>query len=992
MNRSRWAPFLLVSSWALAVSPPRIVPREPFYFEQVAGLAPSYVAQSRDSVVKLGVGEIQFAAESSAPIRMQLAGGGRLGVPEGLSLLPGLIHRMVQAPSSWRRNERRYLRVRYRDVYPGIDLVFHGETDRLEYDFVVAPGADPSRIQVRWDGAKKLIQKEAGVLAVSAGDGREMRWNAPVLYQDVDGKRVSVDGRYLLAGSNRTRFSIGTYDRTRPLVIDPALQFSTYLGGASYDMARAVASDSSGNVYIAGASKSMDLPVTKGAFQTAYAGGTFDLASGDCFVAKYSAAGALIYLTYLGGAKDDIALAIAVDSSGNAYITGYTNSTDFPISTGAFQSRYAGSGGNFAATLGDAFVTKLSPDGSAIVYSTYLGGSADDVGLGIALDGAGNVFVTGTTLSSNYPLTSGAYQTANKGSGGQAIQPVFGTFAFLAGDAFVTKLDAAGAKLLYSTFLGGHGDDCAFAIAVDGSGNAIIGGYTLSSDFPVSAAAQSAAHGREVQNQFFNFGDAFVAKFDPSGANLIFSTYLGGSGDDQVSAIALDGTGNIYLTGSTSSLDFPVTPGVFQKNLHVFSPLPFYIDFLFGDAFMTKLSPAGAILISTYLGGSGDEVGHGIAVDGSGNILVTGNTASSDFPVTQDAIQKVFAGPATSSYGNVQGDGFFAVLNPSASAETFATFFGGTLDDVFMGMALSPNGTAQLVGATASTNFPLLHAAQGTRGGASTTGVSRADVMLVSISGFSPSSAGGSLPQITSVVNATGETASISQNTWIEIKGNNLVPATTPAAGVIWSSAPEFKNGLMPTQLGGVSVNVNGKPAFIYFYCSAKTSSACATDQVNVLTPLDSTTGTVQVQLTSANGTASATAQMQSYAPGFFQFNGGPFIAATHLNGSLIGPASLYPGLSTPAAVGETIVLYLNGFGQTTPAVVNGSSTQTGALPSKPVVTIANTPASVQFAGVIAPGLYQFNIVVPAVFSGDNLITATYNGFTTQTGAKLTVQ
>ncbi len=991
LNRSKFLGFLVFSG--IAFSQRLTAPRQSAFFEQATDSS-TYTAESRDLSVILKASEIRFTLAKQQSLTMHLEGITRLPAPQAFQPLPGNIHRLVGEQSQWRKNLQRFQGVEYRNVYPGINLVFQGKNDKLEYDFVVAPGADPSRIRVRWIGASSLRLTENNGLLVTTKSQGELKWGAPVLYQDVDGTRHVVSGGFRIDGKDRASFLVGEYDHARELVIDPTVTFSTYIGGSLYDIGRAVATDAANNVYVAGSTKSTDLAVSKTAFQAGYAGGTFNVASGDAFVAKYTSSGTLVYLTYLGGAKDDIATAIAVDAAGNAYVTGYTNSTDFPVTSGAYQKKFAGSGGNFYSALGDAFITKLSPDGSSTVYSTYLGGGADDIAFGIALDSAGNAYVTGTTLSNSFPITAGAFQTNSNGSGGQEIFPRFGAAALIAGDVFVTKLDSAGAKIIYSTFLGGHGDDCALTIAVDSAGEAYVAGYTLSSDFPVTAgAAQTTNRGREDQNEFFNFGDAFVAKFDANGANLIFSTYLGGAGDDQISAIALDAAGNVYATGSTTSMNFPITPGVFQKTYGGPTSLPFTVDQLFGDAFMTKLSPAGALLLSTYIGGAGDEVGYGIAVDGSGNILVAGNSSSPNFAVTSDAAQSRFAGPASSSNGNVQGDGFLAVFNPGASSETYSTFYGGTLDDAFLGMALSPTGTAYMVGATASTNFPLLRPAQAARGGPSAGGVSRADMVLTGISGFSPSSTAGTLPVITSIVSATGETATIAQNTWIEIKGVNLVPATTPAAGVIWSSAPEFQQGQMPTQLGGVSATVNGKSAFIYYFCSSKTNTACASDQVNVLTPFDSTTGTVQVQLTSVNGTASFAIQLQPVAPGFFQFGSGPYVAAVHLDGSLVAPTGLYPTLaSSPVKPNELILVFANGFGQTTPAIVNGSSTPTGVLATKPLITIAGVPAVVQYAGIVSPGLYQFNIVVPAVADGDDFITATYNGATTQTGAKITVK
>ncbi|MBZ5603942.1 MAG: SBBP repeat-containing protein, partial [Acidobacteriia bacterium] len=887
----------------------------------------------------------------------------------------------------WTTNHARFAHVKYRGIYPGIDLVFHGNEKRLEYDFVIAPGADPSAIGIEWIGARKVSLNSRGDLRMTTRHGK-IEWDAPALYQA--GSSQPVEGRFTLLGRNRTGFRVGDFDRSKELVIDPALSFSTYLGGSQYDMGRGIASDASGNVYVAGSTKSADLKVTQNAAQTAYAGGTFDRATGDGFVAKYSSTGTLVYLTYIGGKSDDLATAVAADSAGNAYVTGYTNSTDFPVTANAFQKTYAGSAGNTASKLGDAFVVKISPDGSTLVYATYLGGASDDIGFGIAVDGAGSAFVTGTTLSTTFPTTTGAYRTTFRGSGGQKFFPGYGFTAFVGGDAFVTKLDPSGSKLTYSTLVGGSYDDVAMAIAVDSSGVATIGGYTVSPDFPVSASAyQRNPRGSEGQNQFFSYGDAFLVRLDANGANLVFSTYFGGSGDEWITALVVDSLGNTYATGSTTSFDFPVTQGVFQKAFGGPAAIGAAVDQLFGDAFVAKFSSSGVPVMATYLGGSGDEVGHGIAVDGNGNILVVGNSDSPNFPITSDALQKTFAGPGYSQTGNKQGDAFLAVLDSTGSKETFGTYMGGGADDVFFGVTLSPTGTAYLTGATASSNFPTSNPAQTTHGPLA-FGVNASDAMVTAISGFAaPRAATG----ISAVLSVSGETATIAPNTWVEIKGTGIVPATTPASGVVWSSAPEFASGMMPTQIGGVSVNVNGKPAFIYFFCSAATSSVCTQDQINILTPLDTATGPVTVQVNSPSGTSTFTVNMQAAAPGFFQNPGTPYVLAVHLNGGRVGPTTLYPGLSSPAAPGETILIFANGFGAVSTSLVNGSATQSGALPSLPQLKFGNFTVTPSFAGLVSPGLFQFNVTLPANLpDGDLPATATYNGATTQSGALITIQ
>jgi uncharacterized protein (TIGR03437 family) len=400
--------------------------------------------------------------------------------------------------------------------------------------------------------------------------------------------------------------------------------------------------------------------------------------------------------------------------------------------------------------------------------------------------------------------------------------------------------------------------------------------------------------------------------------------------------------------------------------------LPLLVEQLIGDAFVLKLNPAGtALVFSTFLGGSGDDCGLAIVLDAGGNVLVAGSTDSKDFPATPNAVQPALAGPGYSQVRNKSGDGFVAQFTPGG-AEEYATFLGGTDDEAIFSMAVTTSGTVYVSGFTFSQNFPVIGAAQAKNGSGATTAM---DAFVASISGLGLSS--GSGPVISTVLNSAGETSAVAQNTWIEIKGQNLAPDTRQ-----WQ-ASDFVNGQMPTQLDGVSVKVNGKPAFIYYI---------SPQQVNALTPIDSTTGQVFVQLTNASVTSENVAvSLQPYAPGFFQFDG-IHVAATHLNGSLIGPTTLYPGLSTPAQPNETIVIYATGFGQTSPPIVNGSASQSGTLTITPALKIGGFIASVQFAGVVAPGEYQFNVVVPGNLpDGDATIAATLNNVNTQPGALITI-
>ncbi|MGA3186989.1 MAG: SBBP repeat-containing protein [Bryobacteraceae bacterium] len=902
--------------------------------------------------------------------------------------LPGAANYFVGGREQWRTDIIGYGRVRYSQIYPGIDLVFHGDEGQLEYDFILKPGADPGLIRLELSGQRSLSIAENGDLVISSAAG-DVRWKRPEIYQTRDSGRVSVSGHYVVAGRT-VKFELGSYDHQRELVIDPTLAYATFLGGTRNDLARGIALDGSGNVYIAGNTSSLNLQ-TVSAFQPNFGGAStsYDM-YGDAFVAKFSPAGALLYLTYLGGSGDDAASAIAVDSAGNAYVTGATTSTNFPTMT-PYQAHFGGLGGLSAVHSGDAFVTKLNPTGNQLIYSTYLGGSLDDVGTAIAVDGAGNAYVAGATASPNFPTSAGAYQAVLHGAGGQPINPDFDAPAWDPGDAFVVKLSASG-QLTAGTYLGGALDDVAFAIALDSSGNIYVAGCTISLNFPTTVGAiQRSFGGSDPNNYFRNSGDGFVTKFNSTLGSLLYSTYFGGEGDDLVSGIAVDSSGNIYMTGSTTTGTFQTSAGAFQSR-YVGYTSQVYAEQIFGDGYVAKINPSQTTPIYfSYLGGSSNDAGAAIAIDSSGNAYVTGFTDSLDFPVAGGPLQSNLAGDGDQALYEAYGDAFIAVVNPTATALLYSSYYGGRYDDEAYGIALDANNNVYITGNTVSSNLLTTStAAQKTYagGGDGLGGFSKGDAYYAVFSGLV-----SAVPTITKVANAEGESLTIAPNTWVEVKGSNLAPAVSSPAcapGYCWQGS-DFVNNQLPTTLQGVQVTLNGEKAFVYYISGS---------QINILTPPDLKAGTLTVQVIN-NGTPSATftAQGQTLSESFFIFNGGPYIIGEHLYQTstgavaLVGPTTLYPGLTSPAAPGETIVLYANGFGPTTVPVVSGSETQSGTLPTLPAITIGSATAKVEYAGLISPGLYQFNVVVPATAqSGDNAIQATYNGQTTQAGTKITIQ
>jgi autotransporter-associated beta strand protein len=582
----------------------------------------------------------------------------------GLDQLPGTSNYLIgNDPRRWQTGVANYGRVEYQDVYPGVNLVYYGNQQQLEYDFTVAPGADPGAIRLAFRGADGVTLDGQGelVLHTTAGDVVE---HAPLIYQEAGGVRQAVSGRYVLEDGGQVGFQVDGHDPGLPLVIDPVLSYATYLGGNDADAAYGIAVDSSGNVYLAGDSFSTHFPVTPGAFQTTHAS---DGSNDDAFVAKLNPAGtALVYCTYLGGNGGDVARGIAVDSAGNAYVAGSTSSTNFPLSN-AFQGGY---GGNT-----DAFVARLNPTGTGLVYASYLGGSNADGANAVAVDNSGNAYVVGFTYSTNFPTTAGAFRPNHASDGGND-------------DAFVARVSAGGSVLAYATYLGGDTADNAFAVAVDGSGNAYVGGLTSSTNFPTSAGAFQTTHASDGGNN-----DAFLAKLNPSGSALAYGTYLGGNNSDGIRGVAVDSSGNAYVAGFTYSTNFPTTAGAFQT-AHA-------NDSGADDAFVARVNPAGSDLAySTYLGGNDFDQVLGVAIDGSGNACVTGNTTSTNFPVTSGAFQSSHA-----SDGG-QTDAFVARVNPTGSGLTFASYLGGNNGDDAFGIAVDGSGNAYVAGSTSSTNFP----------------------------------------------------------------------------------------------------------------------------------------------------------------------------------------------------------------------------------------------------------------------------------------------
>jgi hypothetical protein len=657
--------------------------KSPLHFEPNVGQADSevrFLARGQGYGLYLTPTEAVLSLHSGKQatadvLRLRLTGANRVPVVAGEEPLPGKSNYFIGSdPSKWRRGVPHYGRVAFRETYPGISVTYYGNQRQLEYDFVVSPGADPHRIRFDFAGADAIRLDQAGNLVLSTRAGQVLQ-KRPLAYQEVAGIRTPVECHYELGRRYEVGFAVGAYDRQRPLVIDPLLVYATYLGGSAVDGPRAIAVDDSGAVYLTGYTGTpigAPFPTTAGAYQTTYAGGDHDV-----FVTKLHPGGEgeadLVYSTYLGGSSDDIGWGIAVDALGAAYIVGETSSAGlgFPTTPGAFQTS--------SVDTRDAFFVKLDASGG-LAYATYLGGGSIDEAKGVAVDASGIAYVTGisssTAATGPFPTTAGAYQTTNAGSY----------------DAFMVKLNPQGSgasDLLYSTLFGGPSTDFSQKVKLHGS-SVYIAGYSVGiGTLPTTPGAYQASNaGAE---------DAFLAVFNPAGlgaADLAYATYLGGAKSDICLGLAVDASGMAflggYLEGYTNSADeraFPTTPGAYQTSMGA----------ILEDAFVAKINPAGAglsdLVYSTYVGGPSNDFGLDLTIDDAGTVYLTG-AAGPSYPTTPTAYQTTNAG---------EFDAFATRLNPAGHGSAdllYSTYFGGSGNDFGQAIALDGSGLANVAGET----------------------------------------------------------------------------------------------------------------------------------------------------------------------------------------------------------------------------------------------------------------------------------------------------
>jgi len=740
----------------------------------------------KSGTAKIGHSSKLAKFEPGSSLRLQFLNSNPGASLSAASKLPGKINYLIGNDSkSWHTNIPTFAKIAQHDVYRGIDVVYYGTQQQLEYDFVVSAGADPGAIALSFGGSKKVRVDQAGDLIVSVAAG-DVRMRKPLAYQQAaGGERKLVAANYVLRGANRASIYVGAYDPKQTLIIDPILEYSTYLGGSNIDGGNAIAVAQDKTAFIAGGTFSTDFP-TAHPLQPNH-GGPDDFAR-DAFVTKLSADGStLLYSTYLGGKNEDVANGIGIDSFGNAYVAGTTLSGDFPVTPGSANTLCGGDGqcgstwNGKGLIVSNGFVVKLNPAGSQLIYSTFIGEYETVRVQAIAVDKDEIAYVTGQTGPNlpvtipippdtqpppPFPITASAFQPAISGDD----------------DAFVAKISASGSTILYSSYLGGDNEDIAYGIAVDGNANAYVTGLTYSISFPVTGSA--------VQPTNAGAGDAFLTKVNTnaSGApSLAYSTLLGGSGVDQGNAVTIDPTGGVYVAGLTSSPGFA-------------SLRPYGGN---GDAFIAKFNPLlsgpASLLYFTYLGGSLADSAGGIAIDSDGNAYVTGSTVSSDFPIVGAVFQPV--------YGGGNADAFVTKLDPTGANILFSSFLGGSNTESGNGIGVDSIGSAYVTGQTCSLDFPLTNPEQAGSGGNCDAFISKVSVLngiILNPTGlvFQSLNVGAtSLPQ--TVTLTTGDSAVTINSIGIGgVNPGDFVQTTTCGGSVLSGAQCTFKVTFSPTAVG----------------------------------------------------------------------------------------------------------------------------------------------------------------------------------------------
>lgn len=898
-------------------------------------------------------------------VAMKLAGANReaSAIPEGKQ--PGVSNYMIgNDPSKWATGLGNYSRVRYQSVYPDIDLVYYGSQGNLEYDFLVRPDADPSQIRLRYEGVTGLRVDSGGDLVLGVPEMPELRHRKPFAYQIVSGSMVQVEAGYALSGDGEVSFSLGEYDRSVPLVIDPILIFSTYLGGVDDDFANAIAADTDGNCYVTGTTYSQDFPRKDG-----YIGRNRGLS--NVWIAKFDPTGNLIFSTYFGGSRtnvdifglpqpsEDIGNSVSIDSARNIIIGGSTSANDLPTTSPVFGRRVGGI---------DGFITKFNPTGSSLIFSTYIGGEWFESVNHITVDTADNIYAVGITNSQNYPIVN-------------AMQPEFlGTT-----DCFILKLNPSGTTAFYSTYFGGDAQDNANGVAVDKFGAVYVTGVTRSRNLPVRLAPQAA---------LASSVDAFILKLAPSGRTVEFCTYYGGNNDDAGYGIELDPAGNIYVAGLTFSPNFPLV-NAFQTTTNGGD-----------DGFVMKISPGYLVLWASYLGGCGQDLAFDLNVDINGNVYLTGRTESVDFP-TKDALQPILGsgrlvvtnstpgneGPEYLTAGNANSsspgqsqrliDLYFkdplglsskTPLQPEANGTSGAasvasrdafltkistngvilhsTFLGGSYDERGYGIAIDHRGNTYLAGMTDSPDFPTKLPYQRARAG-------KLDSWITKVADNANTQ--------TTVGAASFEGASVAPESIVAAFGAGLSPVTFSA-----TTMP------LPTAVSGVSVRVEDQTGTVnsapLFFLSPF--------QINYVIPKAAALGPARITVWD-NGIRRSTEQINiaQVAPGIFTANadGKDTAAAVVLRLKSNGDSSYESVYRFDPLLSRSVAVPVNlgvAAGDKVYLILFCSGVRNRASLQGVVVTIGGVQANVLYAGPQQEfmGLDQINLLIPPSLAGRGVV------------------
>jgi uncharacterized protein (TIGR03437 family) len=879
---------------------------------------------------------------------------------EGTEPLAGKTNYFIgNDPSRWKRDIGQYGAVRYQDAYPGVDLLFHATAQTIEYDWIVSPGADPSQIRMRFEGASDIRIDSSGDLVLRIGDV-EVREKRPRIFQGTQQDAKGIDGRFVRRG-RAIGFEIASYDHSRTLTIDPVLTYATYLGGSGSivnvagDVASAVATDAQGNIIVTGTTYSANFPLQNGLY--AYPGTGSVL---NAFVTKLnpSATGSasLLWSTYLGGSDDSTqGYGVAADSQGSIYVTGNTSATQFPLKN-AFQTSISTTS-NCGTVEGEqvvcfvGFVTKFSSSGNEIVYSSYLGGIAgNDFPNAIAVSGAGSAWITGFTRSEGFPVA------------GNFIQGVLSSNQ----NGFVSEVSSDGSRLLYSTYLGGDQSDILNGIAVDSAGNAYVAGATESITFPTVNPYQAAL---PSQSQVAGV----VAKINPNARpSLVYSTYLGGAGaETELNAVAVDSAGHIYVGGQTQSSDFPVTANAVQTSAALGK----------GSAgVVAELNPAaqGAAQLeySTFLTGSYVDQVRGIGLDSARRVVVAGTTQSLLFPTTPDAFQRSYHG------GIFSAKGFLSIIDPTVAGTNglvYSTYYGGSANDRLNGLGMNPAGTGAAIAgkATSKDLFVTPSAYQLGLSNEYSNG-------LVAYFNFSQTG-----PIITAMVNAASFTAGtiFAPGEIVTLFGSNLGPT-------VLAGAELDATGHLASTLAGCQLLVNHIPAPLVYVQA---------NQVSAILPYELTPSIGNELLNYAQMVCNS-------VPGnVFEFIAGAadpaiFSAASSGTGqaAVLNQDGSYNSEANPAAAGSIVTIFETGEGVLTPVGQDGRI-ETGALstipmPALPVIVTLGTTASpkITYAGV-APGevdgLLQIDAQVPSGLTPGNVpIVVTIGKTASQSGLTIAVK